>query len=602
MFDGLEVVYQTNPLARDTDGDTIDDFREIFADFTNPNDPVDRLNSTYIGSYRNIYVQDVTWRLDSNGYFSNVDNSNIFGMGVKLKIDDSQFYPYDRNVGTSSDGNELRMRPSYLLNNKLVVSRRYLMPVYESDYIRIMDVIHNVSNESISITVTSEDEYTINERDIRVYTSSGDSTLNSEDRYRIVWNGFDDSQLHYIHVFGDNSDKLKPDSSSELFNGYRYSRLRYKLSIPPGEYRMLAHYVATAENLENAIDKAEEISVLPVGASAELTVQNALNTLNFNFDLTPSVIFVDTESLYEPALENSRIFIEARASLGESITIVVNGEEYQTVDGIYANIPIDVPAISLAGDTLRIKAIVKGYGGQTAETDTRSIPIMPSATVTGVVMVNQEGDWVPISDTGYYSLFIYPSGIEAAIDENGHFTFSGVPPTGGMEIVLEGFVDDSYYTQSFQGIVVESAGEHDIGELRLNPESPTIIRARILNSDFEPAASYTVIINVRHQEYEYWQEFSKTTDEEGRFSLEVIDIPEGAEVGFSIHEVTDESEGVDDYRTFRGRFGPYPIEHIRGINDYGDIQALSANDLLAFLNRHDNKEMTAILSPKRNLM
>ncbi len=480
LSDGVEKRYGTNPTLADSDADGVDDFRELFGDFTDPNNAASRLDDFVFFDYE-MYIGNSSWGVNQYGtlyqdyYFGPLGHGNglyVDGSSAEYGGSESAAFGYESDVykiGIVPSSGEFRFRPWLASDSRVAVSRR-VVPSDEGDvaFIRVIDVFTNIATENVVIEVESQ-EYYRSSGWLRVLTSNGDGRVDENDHYFIVEDQGNTDRNLYIHVLGNEEGELKASPDTEVYSGSNYSYLRHRIALAPGETKMLMRVLTTASDLTAATAQANELQALPEAVYRGLSWEEAQAVQNFKFDLTPKVWFSNLEHIAQPVLSQDRLQIQLEAPLADTVDLYVNGTLYSTSTAQMSHtFEIVVPDIKTAGAKLRLKAVAKGYEGRSAETEVIELAVAESTAVSGQLVYQEEGQLKPAVNI---SVRRADGSGTVQTDSAGRFTIV-VPLDEQTLLAAEGFVgvgNNIYVWRELTTVAPATVETIDVGQFELVP-------------------------------------------------------------------------------------------------------------------------------------
>jgi len=563
LSDGVEKRYGTNPTLVDSDADGVDDFRELFGDFTDPNNDQDRLNDFSFYYSSGIYIGDSVWWLGNSSQLSHSYYEGPLDDGINLYVNgnfvNNHGYESWHPIGMVPDTGELRFRPRLVSDGRVAVSRRVLAPWENQGLIRVIDVFTNTSTEAVSVEVETRDYYYASSWQINVLTSDGDNKVDEVDNYFIVEDSGVENRPLYVHVFGNTEGDLRPGSDTEVRSGSNESYLQHQITLAPGETKMIMRLLATAPDRTAAVALANELQELPEDVYQDLSKEEVQAIQNFKFDLTPKAWFSDIDQLVQPVLSKDRLKIHVNALLANTVDLYVNGALYSTSTSERQHVfDIVVPDIAIAGNKLLLKAVAKGEAGLTAQTEVVEFEVMESMAVSGQLVYREDGELKPAANI---SVRRADGDGVVQTDSSGRFTIV-VPPDEETWLYAEGFVGSArnmYVWQELTTVDPERTEVIDVGQFELVPQVIALHGVAYIDDDL-PVHNFTVTATVMDDGGRIIQRISTRTLADGRFTLGYVPIDAWLYV-----EISGFYKGI--FYTYKSMEDTYIVEEMDGVEE-----------------------------------
>ncbi len=192
-------------------------------------------------------------------------------------------FPTVPNAQTEDGGRELVLGTATIRD--LDVERKIYIPEDQA-WARYLEVYTNPTDAAISYRVALETDLGSNGDTRIIETSSGDQDFNGNDTWVVTDDsndgGEDPTMLHV--VAGGNADIHPIDT----YFSYDYLVVNYDLTLQPGETQIVMHFAAQNPDRQDAVDKANSLANLELGATAGLSAEERSQILNFNIPMEGS--------------------------------------------------------------------------------------------------------------------------------------------------------------------------------------------------------------------------------------------------------------------------------------------------------------------------
>lgn len=217
--------------------------------------------------------EEFRWDVQRNGHISDGSNDAYDG-GLRLRD-----FPETDVAETEDNGREIVFAAAGI--NGLEVQRKVYVPE-DQGWARYLEVFTNPTDSALTYTVGLDSDFGSNGSTRVVKTSDGNQNFNRDDTWIVTddhSDGGGDPTL--LHVVAGQYGEVRP--ADAYLHGDSMG-IRYDLTLQPGETQIVMHFAAQNADQRTALNKADALANLELGATEGLTAEERGQIVTFDVE------------------------------------------------------------------------------------------------------------------------------------------------------------------------------------------------------------------------------------------------------------------------------------------------------------------------------